>query len=301
MPRAEPAAVPIPETPPGPSDPLDNQAWFNFVREIAADLSHGRVVFPTSFETTLKLRELLRSDDAGAAEIERAVAADPLLSSKIVQVANSAAFSRGSASVCDIRAAIVRIGLHQVRNLATAVAMSQMVTYRQMLPYKDICQGMMAHCRRVAAVAAVLAREHSAQDSGKAYFAGLIHDIGVFYLLYRLSDRTEFFSNARELNALLHEWHGQIGHAVLATLDVPEDIQTAVADHDEPRAVRNVAQLADLIYVANLIAQLSRDGRAPIAGSSGDDLAAQVDQLDVYQATVASAENEIADLARAFA
>lgn len=280
---------------------MDHQAWFAFVREIAADLSHGRVIFPTSFETTLRLRELLRSDEASARDVERAVAGDPLLSSKIIQVANSAAFSRGARPVSDIRAAVVRVGMIQVRNLAAAVAMSQMVTYRPMVPFKDLCQGMMNHCRRVAGVAMVLAREHSRVDPGTAYFTGLVHDIGVFYLLYRLAERREFFSNATELNALLHEWHGQIGHAVLATLDVPDEVQQAIAHHDEARPVRGIGQLADLLYVANALAQLTPEGRAPIVAECAHPFEAEVEDLDSYVATIRDAEIEIADLARAFA
>lgn len=280
---------------------MDHQAWFEFVREIAADLSHGRVIFPTSFETTLKLRELMRSDSASARDIERAISADPLLSSKIVQVANSAAFSRGGPRVSDVRSAVVRIGLNQVRSLSAAVAMSQMVTYRQMVPFKELCQGMMRHSRRVAGVALVLAREHSRIDPGKAFFTGLVHDIGVFYLIYRVADRTDLFRDMAELSMLLHEWHGQIGHAVLVTLDVPEEVQEAIAHHDEPRPVRTVNLLPDLLYVANLIAQMSPEGQAPIAGDNGGALAAQVDELAVYVETVRAASAEIADLSGAFA
>ena len=280
---------------------MNDKAWFEFVQEIAADLSHGRVVFPTSFETTLKLRELMRSESTGAAEIERAVLADPLLSSKIVQVANSAAFARGGQRISDIRAAVVRIGMAHVRNLATAIAMSQMVTYRGMLPFKDVCQGMMRHSRRVAGVAMVLAREEGRIDPGKAYFAGLIHDIGVFYLIYRLAERTEFFSGTDELHALLHEWHGQIGHAVLATLDVPVDIQDAIAHHDDPRPVHHLRVLSDLLYVANVVAERSPESRAPIAGDKGDQFGAEIEKLDRYLDIVHGAEDEIAELSGALA
>ena len=43
--------TPRPATKPNADD------WAEFVREIAIDLSKGRVVFPTSFDTTIRLRE----------------------------------------------------------------------------------------------------------------------------------------------------------------------------------------------------------------------------------------------------
>ena len=70
------------------------EAWSEFVRQIAIDLSRGKVVFPTSFDTTIRLREVLRSERTGAAELVRIIAADPLLSTRVVQAANSVAYAR---------------------------------------------------------------------------------------------------------------------------------------------------------------------------------------------------------------
>jgi len=280
---------------------LQDRSWFAFAAEIAADLSSGKIVFPTSFDITIRLRELLRSETVGAAEITRAVSADPLLSARLVQVANSAAHAGAGKPISDIRAAIVRLGLEQVRNLASAVAMAQMVTYKKMLPFREIGQQMLEHCRWVAATAVILAREHSSIAAGEAYFTGLIHDIGVFYLLYRLSERPELYNGIEELHALLNDWHGQIGHAVLASLEVPEAIQQAIADHDEPRPVLAIAQLSDLIYVANILAQEIPAVRAPILAGCAPKSLAGVERIETYRSTVAAARDEIAQLARAFA
>jgi len=279
----------------------DCEAWFRFVSELAAELSSDKVVFPTSFEMTFKLRELMRSESVGAAEITRAVSADPLLSARLVQVANSAALSAGGTKVGTVRAAVVRLGLEQVRNLAAALAMAQLVTYRHMVPYRELCQRMLSHSRWVAAIAVVLAREHSRIDAGVAFLAGLIHDIGFFYLLYRLAERKGFFSNDHELLALLHDWHGQIGHAVLATLDLPDEILEAVADHDEPRRVSGLAQLADLLFVANALAQEQAESSAPVAGAPVDVAPQAIEHVAAYRATLAAARQELLELTRTFA
>ncbi len=279
----------------------DCEAWFRFVSELAADLSSGRVVFPTAFETTYRLRELMRSSTAGADEIARAVSADPLLSARLVQVANSAALAPGGRTVNTVRAAVVRLGLEQVRNLSVALAMAQLVTYRHMVPYRLLCQQMLAHSRWVAAISVVLAREHSTTDAGVAFFAGLVHDIGVFYLLYRLAERRDLYATEAELLALLHDWHGQIGHAVLGALDVPEDILQAVADHDEPRHVVSLTQLADLLFVANALAQEEPPASAPVAGETRAADARAIERIEAYRATVAGQRDELLELTRTFA
>lgn len=280
---------------------LQNLPWLEFVHEVAADLSDGRLVFPTSFDITIKLRELLRSETAGIDEITQAISADPLLAARLIQVANSAAFASAGGSTSNIRAAVVRLGLEQVRNLAMAVAMAQLVTYRQMVPYRALGQKLLQHSRWVAGCSVILAREHSAIDAGSAYFAGLIHDIGVFYLLFRLSHHTEFVMETSELHALLREWHGQIGHAVLATLGVPEIFQDAVAEHESIRPIHGLAQLPDLLFVANLLAESEPAGRSPLGRESAAGGGVTVDRLETYRASVVGARGEIESLSRAFA
>ena len=280
---------------------LQNLPWLEFVHDVAADLSDGKLVFPTSFDITIKLRELLRSETAGVSEITQAISADPLLAARLVQVANSAANATAGGPVSDIRAAVVRLGLEQVRNLALAVAMAQLVTYRQMVPYRALGQKLLQHSRWVAGCSVILARDHSTIDAGTAYFAGLIHDIGVFYLLYRISRNSEFSMETQELHAMLREWHGQIGHAVLATLNVPEIFQEAAAEHEALRPIHGLAQLPDLIHVANLLAEAEPVGRSPLSGGGPPTDAGHVVRMQAYRASVVSARGEIETLSRAFA
>ncbi|MCB1907776.1 MAG: hypothetical protein KDH15_10425 [Rhodocyclaceae bacterium] len=43
---------------------MHNLPWIEFVREVATDLPGGKLVNPTSFDTTIEPRELLRSETA---------------------------------------------------------------------------------------------------------------------------------------------------------------------------------------------------------------------------------------------
>ena len=173
---------------------------------------------------------LPESERTGALELVRVISTDPLLSTRVVQAANSVAYSRIGPRVSDIRSAVVRIGSNQVKTLATAVAMAQLVTYRKMLPFKAICHRIIEHSRQVAAYAFVLTRAHSRLDADKALFAALIHDMGTLYLLFRLSERPDLFGDAAGLRTLLINWRGQIGHSVMAALEVTPEIQDAIVE-----------------------------------------------------------------------
>jgi len=275
------------------------QAWRDFVREIAIDLSRGKVVFPTSFDTTIRLREVLRSERTGAAELVRIIAADPLLSTRVVQAANSVAYARLGPRVSDIKSAVVRIGSNQVKTLATAVAMAQLVTYRRMLPFRTICHKVIEHSRQVAAYAFVLARNHTRLDGDKALFAGLIHDMGTLYLLFRLSERPDLFGDAAGLRNLLIDWRGQIGHSVMAALDVTPEIQEAIVAFDDMSESNEMSRLADALFVADTLVELNGPNVEPVRAVDPKLRAAQIQGLEEFQKTVGGNGEEIRDLMRA--
>lgn len=273
---------------------MDRKAAFAFIEEIAADLSGGNVVFPTSFDTTVRLRELLRSERSSMADLAAIVMLDPLLASKILQAANSAALNPSGGKILDVRTAVIRLGVGNVRSMAIAVAVQQLMTYKEMRRYQKLCDGFMRHSRYVAALAFVLAREHTKLPPDTAMFAGLVHDIGLFYLLYRIAGRDDLRLSEPAVKEILADWHGSIGHAVLSALGVPEEIQHAVDGHDELRSVESIRDLRALIFVANRISQMDRARRASLDGADGEPGAAEIRDFAIYVQTVEAAAAEIA-------
>ena len=275
------------------------EAWSEFVRQIAIDLSRGKVVFPTSFDTTIRLREVLRSERTGAIELVRILAADPLLSTRVVQAANSVAYARLGPRVSDIKSAVIRIGSNQVKTLATAVAMAQLVTYRRMLPFRTICHKVIEHSRQVAAYAFILVRAHSRLDGDKALFAGLIHDMGTLYLLFRLSERPDLFGDAAGLRNLLITWRGQIGHSVMAALDVTPEIQEAIVAFDDMSESSGIESLADTLFIADTLVELDGPNVEPVRAGDPKLRAAKIEGLEAFQQTISEHTGEIRDLMRA--
>jgi HD-like signal output (HDOD) protein len=270
----------------------------DFVAGIAADLSRGQVVFPTSFNTTVRLRELLKSDRTGINDLVRVISADPLLSSRVVQASNSVAYARLGKRVSDIRSAVVRIGTNQVRTLATAVAMAQLLTYRTMAPFKTLCQRIIEHSRQVAAYAFVLCRAQGRLDGDKALFAGLIHDIGTLYLLFRLSEHPELFGDARGLRNLLIQWRNEIGYSVMAALAVTSEIQEAMYAFDAMTGCEGLDSLADALFIADTLTELNGPHTEPLRSYDVNARADAIHNLNTYAATIAAATREIHELIR---
>lgn len=229
----------------------EQQASFRFLAHLAADLSKGEISFPTFIDATVKVRLALNNPNVDAERLAQVVSAEPLLSAKLVRLANSAALNPGGRPVGDVKSAVMRVGFAAVRTLAVSVAMEQLLASKDLEAWFDKARDIWLHSVDVAAVAWVLARRFGRLNPDEALFAGLVHNIGHFYLLSRAVRYPELAAAPEELDALLHEWHAGVGHAVLDTLGLPEDVLRAVAEHESEEARVPPRDLTDVLVLAN--------------------------------------------------
>jgi putative nucleotidyltransferase with HDIG domain len=249
--------------------PTDDAARpaFRFLQQLADDLSRGDVSFPTFIDATLRVRRALHDANVDAGRVALAIGAEPLLAARIMHVANSPGLGAHGAAVGDLKNAILRLGYSNVQSLATAVAMAQLVVAKDMRPFLRHGETVWRHSLDVAAIAHLLARKFTRLNPEEALFCGLVHDIGKFYLLSKVSNYPELANDAVALDAVLEEWHAAIGHAVLGAMDLSEVVLAAVAGHGlavYPQALRT---LTDVIVAANLLSHcpnpLNRDAPPP--------------------------------------
>ena len=109
----------------------------------------------------------------------------------------------------------------------------------------------------------MLARKLAKINGDEAMFTGLVHDLGVFYLMSRAANFPELVNDKPELHALLVGWHDNIGHALLSALGSPESVLLAVQEHETDREIAEIKTLSDVLYVANKIANRTSGWRDP--------------------------------------
>lgn len=226
---------------------------FQMLQDIAEELS-GEITFPTTFDLTIRLRDTLSNPDWTGDHVAELLTLEPLISSRLLGLVNSAAYNTTGTEITDIKRAVVRLGINVVRNTALSIAIQQMRRAKSMLVFKDISQQLWDHSIRTASAAYVLSRHFGAYNPDEAMLAGMIHDIGAFYLLYRASQYEELVARPDTVKHLVFRWHEGIGSILLETLGVPEEIVLATREHDVPRSNKiTVKTLSDIIYVANIL------------------------------------------------
>lgn len=226
---------------------------FKMLEDIAEELS-GEVVFPTCFDVAMRIRKALQDPDIPLSKLAAQISMEPLIDAKLLKLANSVAYNPSGVEVKDLKGAIKRLGLSVVRNTAMAITMSQMLRSRDMAGFDDIAKSLWQHTLQTASAASVIAKRLTRINPDEALLAGLVHDLGAFYMLYRATQYSELRARPETLKFLITHWHESIGLSVLASLGMPEDMIEAARDHDVLRpAPEHPKTLKDVVYVGNLM------------------------------------------------
>ncbi|MFZ5485029.1 MAG: HDOD domain-containing protein [Pseudomonadota bacterium] len=231
---------------------LDQQR-FQLLKDIAKDLS-DETTFPTCFDLVIRLRKALQDPDQTIDQIAALISLEPLIPLRLIHLANSVLYNRGQ-EVKDAKSAIQRLGLRNVRSTAMAIAMQQLLSSKGMVVFGDLPQRLWDHSLTSACAAHVLAKRLTRLNVDEAQLAGLVHDLGAFYLFYRFSQYEELRLRPESAKFLVARWHESIGHSLLMALGIPEEIALAMVEHDTPRPLPGApTSLTDVVYVANMLA-----------------------------------------------
>lgn len=276
---------------------MTHATTFKLLEDIAADLSGEEITFPTFLDITFQVRTALKDPNLNVDQLAKLVGAEPLMSTKIIRMANSVALNPSGREVADVKSAIVRVGMEAVRTVSFAVAMEQLLKSKQMQVFEGLSQRLWEHTSHVAALSRTLARKIAKINGDEAMFAGLVHDLGVFYLMSRAVSFPDLVKNKTELHALLIGWHDNIGHALLSALGSPESILTAVQEHETDRKISDLKTLSDVLYVANKIANRSASWRdAEIDPLVDTSMLDDIFDAETLAEIVAESEEEVASL-----
>jgi HD-like signal output (HDOD) protein len=226
------------------------------LRRLAAEAESGELIFSTNAHVALQVRMALDDPDLHLNDAAKAVHAEPLLAARVVSLANSVTFNRSGKSIADVRTAIGRVGVNTTRALSTALVMRQMSSVPANPAHEALAARLWEHTSHVAALCYVLARRVSRQNPDIAMFAGIVHEVGGFYLISRANAYPSLLDNGVS-PAWTAGGEAQITNAVLRALSVPDDVATAVRALWGGTVALPPASLADTLYLADRLTPIA--------------------------------------------
>jgi HD-like signal output (HDOD) protein len=244
-----------------PDDPLIDKKGaelekqrFQMLEDIAKELSSD-ILFPTSFESVARIRKALQDPEISLQKLAAVVSTDPMVSSRVLALGNSVIYNPGGGAIKNLTGAIERVGLQNVRVAALAVATKGLLLARDIAVFRSLGDRLWQHSLHTAAAAYVLAKRKTKVSPDEALLAGMIHDIGAFYMIYRAAQYEELVLRPDSMKYLVVHWHEHIGHSVALAIGLPEVMAESIRDHDQPRMLPEAPKtLADIVYIANQLA-----------------------------------------------
>jgi putative nucleotidyltransferase with HDIG domain len=230
----------------------------NSLRELV-----GRIrTFPTIPSLYLEVVNALKDPNATTDEIGAIIAKDMAMTTKLVQVLNSAYFGLPR-TITDPTEAVGILGFETVKSLIMTVKL--LSQYDKVKPVYFSIDAIWRHSTNVARTARVMALLETGDNdcSGIAYTAGLMHDLGKVILAANFDEQYQGAHNvARKQQVPLWEVekdifgasHGEIGAYLLGLWGMSSEVVKVAASHHHPlRAGDTTFSPLTAVHVANVL------------------------------------------------
>ena len=222
--------------------------WVEWIGQ--GEWSTSRDAVPMVPAVAREVLEFSTDPDVTAKRIATVVGKDPVLATRVLQLANSA-FSGSALQITSINDAVVRLGTQSVRNVVTAVCVASILADKG---GHTRGRELIDHGIGTAYIAWLIA-EAVGDSRDEAFVCGLLHDIGKL-LIQQLAQRPEKGikkPSATEVSTIMAARHAEFGGHLLRVWELPVPLYEAVAFHHEPGKAPE-SKAAAVAYAANRLA-----------------------------------------------
>lgn len=194
-------------------------------------IRQDRLVLPTLPEIALRVRQTADDPKVSLAQMAEVISQDAALSARMMKVANSAFMGR-SIKVSTLSQAVTRIGLSQIKNIATAMALEQLFVSE----YKQVQQQLDKLWRdniQVAAIAVACLKSYQASQPqcklspDVMTLCALVHNIGALAVITEAERHPEVFGHPLFLTSVIDKAAPYISVKVLKAWGFSEEFQLA--------------------------------------------------------------------------
>lgn len=195
-------------------------------------LEKDELVLPTLPEVAFKVCEAVQDPNTSLKQVSDIVSTDAALSARLIRVANSALYTRGSV-ISTLPEAVSRIGLFPVRNVVTSAAMEQLYTVSN-----GVIGQQLTRCWRtsttVAGSAFALHRIYTEEvgpsrlQDDVLTLMGIVHNIGWLPILIEFEKMPDMLDKPEAMQRVIDALSGDVGSAILKQWGFDERFQRVV-------------------------------------------------------------------------
>jgi HD-like signal output (HDOD) protein len=253
--QEEPVPCPTPASDKDISD-LDNMLKLRRIAKLIEEI--GEIpTLPTIMQT---ITDIVNDPDSSAADLANVIGSDVGLSSKILKLANSAAFGF-SREISDVQHAIALLGFRQTQALALSVPVFENLIKLASFDFRSFW----GHSLRCARLSRLLSTALPERSIDSAFVAGLLHDIGQVVFAMSVSGKqaeaarlqtSRHMSPIEAEEAVLGTTHAEIGYHLGEHWLLPPALTTAVRYHHSPELQPQPQDVAGIVFLANTYCEM---------------------------------------------
>ncbi|MCG8616119.1 MAG: HDOD domain-containing protein [Desulfobacterales bacterium] len=191
------------------------------VGKIIEKFNKGSIRLPVLPEIVTEIQEVLATGSPSFEDMVKVVEKDPVISGKLVKIANSPLY-RGREAVADLRTAIVRLGL-EATHAAVSTVSTKLLFHSENDSLRATLKAHWTHSFAVACCGKLIAENMSLPNSDTIFLMGITYDLGNVLLMKSIADlsQTASFDDPHLLKAV-HEIHTTFGASLLKMWKFPE-------------------------------------------------------------------------------
>lgn len=235
------------------------------------DLLKGIVQVSSLPTIYTKINEAVNNPQSSMKDISNIITDDPGLTSRILQLVNSAFYGYPS-KIETVGRALFIVGTQQIRDIALATSI--MSLFEGMPEDLVSMESFWRHSVACGIAAKILATYRRCEMNGERFFAaGIIHDLGRLILYKNLPEKAKgMILQAKSSGELLYSVekasmgfdHSDLGRVLVQYWNLPPSLEEVVAYHHSPRDARRYPIETAVVHIADIIVHAMQ------LGSSGE-------------------------------
>lgn len=256
-------------------------------------ITSGKAKLPVIDQNSLMVQKEISKSTPDLDRIINLIKKDIALTAEVLKISNSS-FYRGLEPVTTVQDAIVRLGMVEITNIVLMAC--QKNAFRSQDPsIQELINKLWLHSVGCALGTQWLAHHYHYDNLNEAFLAGLLHDVGAFFLL-SVMDQVKA-KNATIPSKLVQDvilkMHTYYGHLLLTDWSLPEKYCTIARDHHNIEFDTSNLMLV-MIRLADKVCQ--QLGVGMIENGNTDIFACEeASILDINDVTIAQLQIKIED------
>ncbi|MDU0354252.1 HDOD domain-containing protein [Paraglaciecola aquimarina] len=214
-------------------------------------INNDTLVLPTLPAIALKVRRAADDPNINLNAMADVLGQDPSLCARMIKISNSAYLGR-AVKVTSTQQAVTRIGLRQIKNISTALAMEQLFVSKNDV-VKEYMDRVWADTIEVVASSLAVLQIHIRQTKNRLLslesmmLAALINNIGVLPVLTEAERHSEVFANLTFLDAAIDKLSGKIGASIMKEWGFESDFIQVAAYFKDMSVQTDAISYLDLV------------------------------------------------------